>query len=165
MSTKKLSKEAVGFTSAMDWWVAVVVFLILALLAVCIPLAIWKGGSLITSGLSVIFLVALFLLIADKAFFTSYVLREDGLLIHGQIRKILIPYRSMRSITKGGILGLMGGMGRKRFALSSDCLIIQLADYEWKRISVSPCERERFLSELLTRIDGERSARSSRRKA
>jgi hypothetical protein len=161
---KESSEKHVIFKPMMDWWVAILVGLILLIVGLSIPMVIWQDLPLIATAPAVIFLIITFLLIVDRAVFTKYSLEKDGLRIYGQIRHTFLPYRNMKTIRNGNVLGLFSTSKQKRFALSANCFIISLQGLDWQRVSVSPEHRQAFLDALLENIDHERSTRASKHK-
>ena len=153
--------EIYSFNPVMDWWVAAIVIVFLGMILFSIPVLIWSNLPLFSTVVSVAFLIASFLMLIDRFFFTKYTLHEHGLIVQGQMRHILFPYRSMKTIQNGGVKGLISFGSRKRFALSSNCLIITLQNQDWKTISISPKAKQEFLDILLSNIDHERSTRAS----
>lgn len=158
------SVKASAYKSLMDWWVAILVAVFLLMILLSIPLltqTLQLGLPLLAS---VAILIVIFILVVDRAFFLRYSLAENGLIISTQLYHLLIPYRAMTSIKNGNILHLITIRHHKRFALSSHCLTIALQKGQWRQISVSPKERQQFLSALLAKIEEERNQRASIRK-
>ena len=143
----------------MDWWVAGVVALLLCLLLAMLPSILWSSLPAWQTAVMALCLVAIILYVIDSAFFTSYYLKDSGLVIVSQLRQYCFPYRSMRTIRSSGLRGLFSFGQRKRFSLSSCGYEILLDGLAWKIVSVSPKERDRFIAALLTRIDDDRSKR------
>lgn len=154
-------KRVTIYRSKMDWWVLVLVVCLLLALIAYIPMLIWAAVSVSMTIVSVLVLLAIILYICDIAFFTRYILNQDGLVIANEIRHLYYPYRQMEKIKMGGIGSLFSRLNLKRYALSSDCLVIYNNQAGWKRISISPVKKEDFLDKLLYHIDLERAGRVS----
>lgn len=140
----------------MDWWVATLIVFGLAGMVLSIPVIIAGVNSVPSVVVLVAFLIGNFLFLVDKAFYTAYFLEEDALVIAGQLRKIVIPYRVMGKVTPGNTFGLLSIAGRKRFALSGKCIYVTLQGTNWKRISLSPERRDEFVNLLLEKIEESR---------
>lgn len=151
------------FAPLVDWWVILgvsmlVVFLIVGLLSV-----IWSPiGSLEKFFVSLVLMVVILYFI-DMTFFTRYLLTQDGVLIHNQMKWTIIPYDRMYKIQHGRFIDLFSRSGLKRFALSSKNYVIYLKRSHWRRISVSPFHGELFLRMLMDNMEKERKRRISTR--
>ncbi len=155
--------KPVFFRPFMDWWVGGLLLVFLSILAAGIPMIIWYGNiSPAFTGLAVAGIIASLLYFVDLGFYSYYVLEENELIVTSHLRQFSFPYRAMRELRPGG-LGALVSMGRrKRFALSRKNVIIKLQDGPWHTISVSPKEKDYFISQILDRIDHERSSRTTR---
>ena len=158
-----MKKESTNqiFQPLMDWWVAGLVLLLIALFSAAIPVFIAGAFPTWEMVVIVLFIVMLILYIADIAFFSYYQLDEKGLTIVSQMRHIVFPYRNIIEVKPGNISGLFSFGGKKRFALSARCYVIRLQHEEWKAITVSPVAKDQFLNHLLEHIDQERSSRAT----
>ncbi len=165
MSTTIPSRVPRVFRPNMDWWVAFLVLLFVFFLAAGIPLMLWtelisRAAALVTS----LILFGVIIYFIDIAFYSVYVLDDEGLTIVSHLRQAMFPYRNMRALQPGGVLALFSFARRKRFALSRKNVIIKLAGSPWNAISVSPRDRDVFINQILERIDHERSRRSARQR-
>lgn len=165
MNTVVASRVPRVFRPTMDWWVACLVLVFVFFLAAGIPLMLWtdlmgRAAALVASAI----LLAVIIYFIDIAFYSVYVLDDEGLTVVSHLRQALFPYRNMRSLQPGGVLALFSFARRKRFALSRKNVIIKLAGSPWSAISVSPRERDVFVNQILERIDHERSRRSARQR-
>lgn len=113
-------------------------------------LLVAMGGILLT----ILYLI-------DKAFFTSYLLQTDGLVIRNQFMEVRFPYRDMRSLRHGTFWSLWSLGKHKRFALSSHNLIVELNEGPWRTISLSPFQEKEFINQILKNIDLDRSTRAT----
>lgn len=158
-SSPKKSQSTEQYLPVMDWWVSVCTFCVLGILVAMLPSVILSGVPLWQS-IPIVFVIALLILtLVDSAFFTSYWLEESNLRISSQLREFCLPYRSMRTIQSSGLRGLFTFGNRKRFSFSLTGYDIFLEGQSWKVISLSPRDRDQFISQLLSRIDAERSRR------
>lgn len=149
------------FLPGMSWWVAVLVFAIIFLFILGIPFYIWSINNIYERLFAALVIVFLILYIVDSAFFTNYELTPDHLLINSQFRLLIIPYRDIRELKKGNLLGLFSFGKRKRFALSSNCLYLYISNSPWELISLSPKNQTDFTEQLLQHIDRERDSRAT----
>ena len=160
---KKEAPSQAIFAPAMDWWLAAAVFFVIVLLISCIPIIAWQPLLPEYKVLAVCALIITLLYLIDLAFFSRYFLEKDGLLIRSQLRSSFFSYREMLEIRPGGITGLISRGNLKRFALSANCLVINLKPgASWRRITVSPKDSQGFVNQLLQRIDRERTHRASK---
>jgi hypothetical protein len=145
----------------MDWWVAALAFLLVAMLLAALVSVVQASLSwwemLLAVGGVIVFLAGFI----DSAFFTTYVINDDALVVASQLRHFILPYRSMVTVRQSGVWGLFSFGYRKRFALSAHGYEIVLADQAWRVVSFSPNDREHFIEELLSRVDRERSKRAT----
>lgn len=141
----------------MDWWVAIGIMLALVVLLASVPRIIWSGLNTWSIMVTVLTLVFFVLSLVDVAFFTYYIIDDQGLTITSQLRHYVLPFTSMTAVRSVGARGLFSFGSRKRFSLSAHGYDIALEDCSWKVISVSPELKDQFLDTLLTRIDIERS--------
>ncbi len=145
----------------MDWWVACAVVVAVAVLLTSIPMVIWYAAVSWVGILAAGLVAASILYIIDFSFFTYYQLGTEGLLIHRHLGTIHIPYRSIRAIKRGSLRDLFYlGDHRRRFALSANCLALQVINGPYKGISISPAEPQRFIDTLVEHIDRERGQRA-----
>jgi len=142
------------FRPRLDWWVAAIAIFVMALCTVSLPYIIWYGSlSIGVTLLFIGFLIGFILYLVDSVFYTYYMLDEAGLMIVSKFRLSVIPYPNIQSVQAKGVLSLFSIWGRKRYALSRRALELRLTDYHWRYISISPFERDRFLSLLLDKME------------
>jgi len=149
------------FAPLMDWWVAALVLILIAIITAAIPVFMSLELSSWVRAATVVVLTATILMIVDAAFFSYYALTEEGLVIASQLRHADFAYRDITAITPSGLRGLVSFRGQKRFALSRRCYILNLRKGSWKRISISPAQRDTFIGMLLEKVDLERSSRAN----
>ena len=145
------------YTVLMDWWVATVVLLFLAVFVVAVPYLLWSKLSWLVIAVTIGFALFVILYVVDVMFFTYYYLDTDALIITSQLRYFSFPYRTMTKIKRGNVFSLLSRGGHRRFALSTHCYTIQMEGAPWNTISVSPKEQDKFMNRLLHNIDIERS--------
>lgn len=146
----------------MDWWVLVILS-VLGLSLVAAAVIALMYFSLPVKAVFILTISLLLLLIADRAFCIQYVVRKDSLEISSRLQRASYPYRAMRKIRPGSTRSLISFASHKRFALSGNCIVIEMDRQRYRSISVSPVERDAFLKDLLGRIDHERSARVAKK--
>ena len=154
----------VRFKPLMDWWVAILVsilVLVFVMMIVLMSLRVHQMSSLLIIIGGIILTI---LYIVDKAFFTSYLLLNDGLVISNQFMEVQIPYRDMRSLRHGSVFSLWSLGKHKRFALSARNIILDLNDGAWRTISLSPHKEQDFINQILKNIDTDRTLRTSKMK-
>jgi hypothetical protein len=146
----------------MDWWLFVVIVFVSGVLLASIPLILWSNIGWAAKLIAVLGLFVSIVYGIDLCFFSYYRLTERGLIIGSQLREYIVPYRAMIKIEPGNLWSLISLGSQKLFALSCNNLRITLSRGIWRRISVSPQEREKFVNTLLHRIEDERQTRASR---
>lgn len=157
--TRRKKRQTERYGPLMDWWIAVLVFLLVGLLLAMLPQIVWSALPAWQAAITVLCIAVFILYVIDSAFFTSYYLKDSGLVIVSQLRQYKLPYRSMRTIRSSGLRGLFSIGWRKRFSCSASGYDILLDGQAWRVISVSPKERDKFIAALLTRIDDDRTNR------
>jgi hypothetical protein len=147
----------------MDWWVALLVGMVIVALGSGILMVLWWSGIPKIAGVvTALILAAAIVYIVDIAFYSFYALDDKGLSVMSHLRHAFFPYRDMRALQPGGVMALFSFSHKKRFALSRRNVIIKIVNSHWKTISVSPEARDEFIHTILERIDHERSARAAR---
>ena len=157
MPRKRRTLQPSAYRVIMDWWVAAGVISSVLLLVAILPILMWSGLPFMVTLISVLVVSFTLLSFVDVAFFTYYVIDDEGLVVTSQLRRYVLPYSSMTAVRSVGFKGLFTIAGRKRFALSGHGYDIALDGASWKVVSVSPELRDQFLDTLLNRIDNERS--------
>ena len=157
MPRKRRQLKPSSYQVIMDWWVAIGVVMVVLFLVISLPVVVWSSLPIWEVALAVLLLTCTILSLVDVAFFTYYILSEEGLVITSQLRRYVIPFCAMTSVRSVGIKGLITFARRKRFSLSARGYDISLDEGPWRVISVSPDLRDTFLDTLLSRIDRERS--------
>jgi hypothetical protein len=153
--------EVASYQPRMDWWVALIVLVIIFGLVLLIPLFLWSSIPHWQGIAAALAMVLGVLYLVDSCFFTRYQLHENGLAVDSQLRHFFFPYRSMVRIEPKGFLGLISFWRFKRFALSSRCYAITLRGQLWTQITLSPSNTHQFIEQLLHNIDTERSSRAT----
>lgn len=163
MSEKNKQKLPIekSYKPVMDWWVAGMVFVILALLLSMLAITIFNPGVILSKLIIIIVVFFMFLYVVDVAFFTSYHLTEEGLIINNQLRRVVFPYRKISKMEKGGFGSFWSFGSKKRFALSWKSVYVYLNGAHWGRVSVSPEQRDDFMENLLKNIELERASRAT----
>lgn len=163
MSEKTKQKQTIikGYKPMMDWWVAGIVLIVLAILFVMLVITIFSSGTFFSKLIIEIVVFLMFIYVVDVAFFTSYFLDEEGLVINNQLRRMVFPYRKILKMEKGGAAGLWSFGSKKRFALSRKSVYVYLNGAHWNRVSLSPVQRDDFMDNLLKNIEIERSSRAT----
>ncbi len=151
------------FAPAMDWWVLLLAVTFLIGLFLLVVSTIWYSvGSPALKTVTALALLVTIIYLVDVFFYSSYILNAEGLIIHGNLRHVLIPYRSMRELKSGGLRALVTIARHKRYALSRRNIVIKLQNEAWSSISLSPKHKDAFITALLQRIDLERAQRAVR---
>ena len=158
---KHIRQHPEHFIPVIDWWIISSVGLLILILVATIPLLIWQPLEWRAKLVASFGLLCAILYLVDTTFFTVYQLTDEGIVINNQLRQTTIPYRSIKSIRSASLFNLFSFAKHKRFSLSSHALLLHLENHDWRTISVSPHERQRFLDHLLNRIELERSRRSA----
>ena len=149
------------FVPVIDWWVITLIVILLFILISAIPFLLWQPLGWQAKVVGSLGLLCVILYFIDTAFFTVYQLTDEGIVINNQLRETTVPYRAIKSIRPATVFNLFSFAKHKRFSLSGQALILHLEGHDWRTISVSPHERQRFLDHLLNRIEIERSSRSA----
>lgn len=157
MPRKRHILKSSAYRVVMDWWVAVGVIFVLLFLIGSLPLIMWSGLPVLVVLSSVLIISFSVLSFVDVAFFTYYLIDDQGLVITSQLRRYVLPFSAMTTVRSVGLKGLFTVAHRKRFALSARGYDIALEGAAWKVVSVSPELQDQFLDTLLSRIDLERS--------
>lgn len=158
---RQSSRKENVFIPVMDWWLAILIVILLGALVIGLITVVWQPmvwKLKIIATLSISFCI---LYVLDLAFFMSYRLEKNGLVISNQLRQITIPYREMRELRPGNFWYLFSYAGKKRFSLSANNLLIKTSSEIWQTVSISPKHRQEFINMLLHRIEEERSSRAS----
>jgi len=151
------------FRPAMDWWVLLAALAFLLLLFSMVPVTLWYStSSVLMKTITTVIVLGMLIYLVDVFFYSSYILNADGLIISGNLRHVVIPYRSMRELKSGGIRSLVSLGRHKRYALSRRSIVLKLNHEHWGSISLSPKHKDAFITALLQRIDLERAQRAVR---
>ena len=156
MQTKRTT-EPERYAPMLDWWLAILVGLLIIVLLASIPYLMFSDVGVYAKIVASVAMMLTVLYIIDLTFFSNYYLTPDGLVVISQLRRHHFPYEHMKELRPGGFFGLITVPGKKRFALSTNCLVISMSDGQWKKITVSPKARDRFLDSLISRTNGLRS--------
>jgi len=141
------------YRPTLDWWVAVLVGLVILIFLASIPFLLASSTGTpakIIATLGVIFVI---LYMIDLSFFCTYILAAEELQIVSQLRSHRFAYKDMTGLRSGNMFGLISVPGKKRFALSANCLVISMTGNQWKKITVSPSARDRFIESLVGRTE------------
>jgi hypothetical protein len=152
------------FRPRMDWWVLCIVLVYLLFLLAGIPFVLWYSDAPLAFSLPMaIFLAIGAVSLVDKTFYITYVLGEHDLQIHSPLRVFRVAYRAMDKIHFSGTRGLVTMGKKRRHALSRKNISISIRSGSIRTITVSPEEKDRFVHELMNRIESERTSRSVRK--
>ena len=144
------------YSVLLDWWLAVVAFLVIAVLLVTIPTIATSKLSWWAMLLGILASLAAILYIVDTLFFTAYQLTRDSLVVTSQLRRYRFPYKDLGPVRQGSFWSLISFGRHKRFALSHTCYVIELRSEGWHSLSVSPRLRDEFLTRLTDSIERSR---------
>jgi Bacterial PH domain len=143
----------------LDWWLLIPISLILLVLVLGIPAVMFSSLPVAQRLIFASILALVTLSVVDAAFFSYYQLSESSLIITSQLRHVEFAYRQLRDIKPAGFRALITTRGRKRFALSRKAFEIGLEGAHWRSVTISPADRDAFITVLMDRVDRERSSR------
>ena len=163
MTEKRRKQDPIikTYKPIMDWWVALIVFIVLAMLVMMIFSFAISPADVFIKILIIFIILWMILYTVDVAFFTVYFLEEDSLVIENQLKKSIFPYRNIEKMEKSGFMGLFSHGSKRRFSLSKKGVYVYLNKSHWKRVSLSPVDREDFMESLTKNIEIERSSRAT----